>query len=384
LTSDRATDKLSALTALRFFAALLVFIQHAVPIMAAFSCGYAGVTFFFVLSGFILTYVYSETLGRSTSRAELVSFAVARFARIYPIHIVGVLLALGMFVHFGGGLWTGETRGVRLAEVLAQIALVQSWFPDMRIHYGLNAPSWSISNEAFFYACFPFLVLLGGQLLKSRTERDILKVAAVVMLSPLLVLFYVHVDPWWVYVFPPVRLVDFVLGVLLGLAFLRRNDWPKLLRAGSVELLALFGFVFAMCVSLHAPAPLCAAAIFLPGSAIVIYTFAHQAGPISGFLSKRVFLELGEASFAFYLTHGSVLWAVDLALPHVWAFERVGLSFIATLALSFGLLHALEKPCRIRIRNALSVVGAVGLVNAAGRRTSKAPLGRSSTRSANE
>ena len=125
------------------------------------SSGYVGVNFFFVLSGFVLAYAYVED-GRMTTSAG--RFWRARFARIYPMHLVGVLLALPLFV-------LGSTANhVQLAAVAKEGAiqvalsalLVQAWVPAHV--FDLNGPSWSLSCEAFFYALFPLLVRLVGKL----------------------------------------------------------------------------------------------------------------------------------------------------------------------------------------------------------------------------
>src|SRR5690242_12787179 len=80
---------LPALTSLRFLAALAVFLHHA----GLFADGFFGVTFFFVLSGFILTYNYRRTLADG-GRGAVWDFYVARFARVYPLHIFALIAAL--------------------------------------------------------------------------------------------------------------------------------------------------------------------------------------------------------------------------------------------------------------------------------------------------
>jgi len=95
--------RLPSLTALRFFAALCVFIYHASSMLIfrsiavrddyAFvvqNIGYLGVSFFFVLSGFILTWNARPGEPRR-------SFIRRRLARIYPSHLVMLLVALALF-----------------------------------------------------------------------------------------------------------------------------------------------------------------------------------------------------------------------------------------------------------------------------------------------
>jgi peptidoglycan/LPS O-acetylase OafA/YrhL len=92
------------LTSLRFVAASYVVIFHYWPIfLAAYIYppgfvmrGNAGVTFFFVLAGFILAYNYAET--NFSERGRLVSFYIARLSRIYPVYLIALAISLPSFV----------------------------------------------------------------------------------------------------------------------------------------------------------------------------------------------------------------------------------------------------------------------------------------------
>ncbi len=157
------TDTLGALTSLRFVAALLVFTWHCVPthaFSATFSLGYIGVGFFFLLSGFILTYSYRAAFANGLRAEAVRAFYVARVARIVPLHLVTMPPMILTMVFFGNPLWTDVGTHTRITQVAAQAVLVQSWFAQDAVHFGGNGPSWSISVEAFFYALFPVLAFL--------------------------------------------------------------------------------------------------------------------------------------------------------------------------------------------------------------------------------
>ena len=127
---------IAPLTSLRFFAALLVFVHHT-PLTArwseVFSLGFAGVGFFFVLSGFILTIQYHEDFFRGFTWARLHSFYVARVARVYPLHVVTMLIVLAFFL--AGGVipddptWTHDEPALRLELLLPPLELREN-----RIH----------------------------------------------------------------------------------------------------------------------------------------------------------------------------------------------------------------------------------------------------------
>ncbi len=358
--SNRANrrDTLDALTSLRFFAALLVFTWHCVPVRqfsGTFSLGYIGVGFFFILSGFILTYSYHGVFAGGLSAASLRAFYVARVARIVPLHIVAMVPMFALLQWYGNPWWTGVGTPTRITEVVAQALLVESWFPDRAIHFGGNGPDWSISVEAFFYALFPLLAFALLRLFRTASPRVALLAAfgvwgvQVALLAPQ----HVLVNEWRLYVFPPVRLFDFVVGMLLGIAVLRGDPAARWkLRGTSLEMLAIAAIGLSIFASPLFPRALRFSAVLLPAWSFAIYVFGSRRGGISRLLAHPVLVRLGEVSFAFYLIHLSVI----VLMTHAMGTDHplfMAASFGSALALSFALFYGIERPLRERIRRAL-------------------------------
>jgi len=146
---------LPALTGIRFFAAFYVVLTHSLPwiknrvslplpIANFFSNGYLAVCLFFLLSGFILSYTYS---GLAPGVQNYAKFWEARFARIYPVYLFSLLLALPFQFHT-----------LTLKSTVAVLLMVQAWNPlHPEMSGAWNYPAWSLSVEAFFYLCFPFI-----------------------------------------------------------------------------------------------------------------------------------------------------------------------------------------------------------------------------------
>src|ERR1700694_3045638 len=94
---------LAALSGLRFVAALHVALFHESSGLFTFApiadrivgTGFIGVQIFFVLSCFIRAYTYADT--SAPLAIDGASFWVARFARVYPVYILSLLVALPMF-----------------------------------------------------------------------------------------------------------------------------------------------------------------------------------------------------------------------------------------------------------------------------------------------
>src|ERR1700682_2253526 len=209
---------LPALTGVRFLAAFYVVLGHSLPwldqhvrllwpLRIFLSNGYLAVALFFLLSGFILAYTYENQIVGIKNRLH---FFEARFARIYPVYLLSLILAYRF------------ERGLPVGTRIAVLSMVQAWEPlTPAITGAWNYPAWTLSVEAFFYLCFPFVLPW-----MSRQSNGVLRSMGVVLLAisvfahtPVKGLGVVPADgliplPIW-------RLPEFLLGVILGLLFLR-------------------------------------------------------------------------------------------------------------------------------------------------------------------
>src|SRR5439155_19441149 len=109
-----------------------------------------GVSFFFVLSGFVLAYNYPRLDGAKA----IGGFYVARIARIWPAHIASALLFVVLIANIS---YFTLPAGSRALITLAHVTMTQAWIPLSRFITAYNTVSWSISTEFFFYLAFPLL-----------------------------------------------------------------------------------------------------------------------------------------------------------------------------------------------------------------------------------
>ena len=131
--------EISALTSLRGVAALTVLIFHVIPGFR----GYLAVDLFFLLSGFVLTHVYHEI---ELTWQSYFSFSKARLARIYPVHLMMLVVLLPML----------DTRpDFSSGGLLSSLLFMQSPWHSICWNYA----SWSISAEWHSYLLFPILIL---------------------------------------------------------------------------------------------------------------------------------------------------------------------------------------------------------------------------------
>ncbi len=227
--------KLPSLTIVRFLAAFMVVASHfggglfnpaPAPVRNFFCRGGEGVLFFFLLSGFILTVVYA---GRPLRGEGLRAFYLARFARVYPLYLLAVLITVPIaYLTYKGALAVGKPVPEAMPLFVVQkFTMTDAWTPLRSIKSGWLLQGWTLSCEALFYLSFPLVFLL--------TSRLSARVSVIAFFVALLIAWGVHAGPllalgreapaWkildqWLQEFPPARVPDFVAGCLLGRIFL--------------------------------------------------------------------------------------------------------------------------------------------------------------------
>jgi len=360
--SKNIRRELRALTSLRFFAAAMIVFFHSrglfgiseqlvdsVPRAQAMS-------FFFILSGFILVYVY-PSLDRVS---DIRRFLVARFARLWPVHFAAFLL-LVVLLHKNLS-W----------RALLNLAMINSWIPFTRCYMSYNWVSWAIATEFAFYLLFPFLIY--------KWERTwFIKLFATGLLLIGLIAFCNHLQiPYsskkdWglslhalIGVHPLGRLFEFVLGMSFALWWQKKLSRKYIGRSlGTFLELLIFTLVIVVIyfrtdlvhvVEKHYSWLGPAGIVWLGNSGIVclfygvlVAVLALEKGVISWLLASRLLVWLGQLSFSIYMVH-QVLIRYYMKKADFFSFvpDRLALvGFCCTVLLVAVLMRTLiEKPCR--------------------------------------
>jgi peptidoglycan/LPS O-acetylase OafA/YrhL len=364
------------LTFTRYVAALIVVFFHfgggvgADPgsWLGVLRQGPAMVAYFFVLSGFILATVYGAPADAAARR----KFWIARFARIYPVYLLALVITLVLVA--------GSGERISRSAALLQATLLQAWVPN-RIGM-LNYPGWSLSVEAFFYAVFPGLAWL---LFRIGTSRVVAIAGALWLVSWVAGEAGERLAPrtGWAFDFwhynPLLHLNSFVVGVAAGVVMRRHRD--ALLQSrwivGGGALALWFGALFVAVlffagqVALARVTGLALATdrgLLAPLFAVSIVGLALDRSRIANALAAPPLVMLGEASYSVYILQAP-LWALYRPALGPWI-ESPALSFVvyATLLtfVSVATSYAFERPARAWIRRRMqdpsaSRVAGIGL-----------------------
>ncbi len=381
--------QLPSLTALRGLAALWVVLFHysvldfpRLDITAhshLIGKGYLAVDLFFMLSGLVMTHVYYRAFCESIAR-HYWSFIAARIARLYPLHLVVLLvfvmtaLAIALFAYGATGTFAGiPLLGARsLSAFAANLFMLQ----------GLNAaelswnfPAWSISVEFMAYVAFPFalpFVWRAGPWL-----RLVLFSCVVAALLLFTALAGGDFNQWT----GPITLLrclpEFILGALLYRTY-HDGVFASFFQRDAVG----YGALAAAVLSLHFGAPDIISVALFP---VLILAALGNAGTVAQAINTAPLLWLGEISYSLYLIHGLVDYVVTQVLDGLGVHERAHLSVGVSLALLTVMLavaliaagisyRTIEITWRGRLRALLSFEAAAKPQSAAARTPSPAPV----------
>ena len=347
---------IDSLTSLRFFAALGVFLHHlgvlnnsSVPafkvIGGYFFNGYTGVTFFYILSGFIINYSFCKH--RLSGKFDYKDFLAFRISRLFPVHILSLALFILAFSSFGDFNWN------KIPSLISNLFLIQSFIPFQDYYFAYNPVSWSISCELFFYFAFCFLV-------RFKTSRLLFILFIVISLN----LFLINYPPvsisshWLFYINPFFRMSDFIIGVVFCRAYLSSGYTPSKRVSSILEVLAILSFFITVFIATNFIKDMNIKfdILFIPCMLMLVVVFAFNNGVISGWLSNKYLILLGESSFSFYMIHFIIvnkLYEIMSPSPNNFA-ELAGYistALLCSVVSSVVIFKLFEMPINRFIRN---------------------------------
>jgi peptidoglycan/LPS O-acetylase OafA/YrhL len=417
MAPDAKPSAIPALTGVRFIAALLVLVGHSSTIIrfggseplwhvCLTQLTGVGMPLFFVLSGFVIQYNYSETIHSQPLRGTF-NFFVARFARLYPMYFV--ILCLDLFLNGYFENWTGPVIVHSLKIGLpSYLLLVQSWHYQIVGEHSLIFAfptgmqiTWSISTEWFFYLCYPVLCIVFVRLRRIRTT--LWAVAAITVLGyasvHLAYLTWHAVDNyavwkygqvaggtdsadsfvfWLYYLSPYPRLFEFIIGALAAVLFKAVRDVPISRREalfGRVLLTVAVGAIAVVYLALFNPSGWLSGMFifddalilrmyftFAPFIAALLFCCARYRSWIAVLLSRPWIVLCGEASYSIYLIHIMIVQYVkvfeqsaNVPPSRLHGLVTVVIVMLIVISVSLVTYRTIEVPARRMLRRKLSL-----------------------------
>lgn len=358
MAKEENKKSLRALTALRFFLILCVVLNHGrivFPFWGSVPFNLSqSVSFFFLLSGFILMYSTKQL----TTVEQIVRFYFLRLSRVWPLHAFCLVLLLFLLPEIFRVKMSGA--GVFLSNLF----LLHAWVPILEYSYSYNSPSWSLSTMLFFYLLFPWL--------QKSLERSCLPIlAGALFLSVLLICICENIGlrdfdlshpsvKSIIYINPLCRLLEFVVGMTAAIIFRKRMFGKNLsfLEVTLTEISLFAGVVYLSANGKQLAFLLLgnqhlAASVWLDNCGFVILPFAlflmalaSEKGILARLLSLPAFVWLGRLSFSIYMLHAVLIMYHRINLPQKHSLFSA-LLFLLILIMGAHLLHNMvERPVR--------------------------------------
>jgi len=353
-----AKATLAPLTSVRFLAALRVAAYHFVEWQKK-NFWWRGlmytpisVSYFFVSSGFLLAYNYSERVDRQEMNYK--NFFLGRCARLLPVYILGLLVALPLL------FW--PIRNFSPGKAVLTALMLQAWSPQSALYW--NGPAWALSNLAFFYTVLPILLILT----RSFSNRSCLVFAGLAWATSVaLSIAYLHWNPdglgyidnesvgFWLFLLkynPLVRLPEFFLGVMAGRLFLSTGGF-RAKTSTIVFLVAGALLLAALLLGGRLPYPLAISGLFAPLLALLVSSLA-SGGLGARLLRHKWFVLLGNSSFCLYMLHLPIWNFVHSYFgSHVFSHVENAALLLGMIVLCLLLYKYVEVPASAAFRNLL-------------------------------
>ena len=307
-------ERLPALTGLRAFAALNIVFFHFSnpkwfgPFAPVVDNGFTSVSFFLLLSGFVLAYNYSDKAQKGQLSAR--NFWIARLSRLYPIYLFALLMSVGMLMDE----WHARSHAQFTWGVLLTPMLLQGWSPSLSTFW--NTPAWTMCTEAFFYLIFPLVILWKRPKRAGVLVGILLGLWCLGMVLPSLYMGLHpdgdlhpgrYTDGFWIRALkfsPPPHVPSFLFGIVLADldALIPRTARRRLL----FGVLGMVGIYAILYCGDYFPYPLMHDGLMMPLFGLAVLGLAGR-NPIASFFGFFPFVAVGQASYCLYILHFN-LW----------------------------------------------------------------------------
>lgn len=305
--------RIEQLTFTRFIAAISIVIFHYAKDIPPFNFELTsfffqqanlGVSYFFILSGFVMIIAYWHK-----DKVSILSYMQKRFARIYPVTFLAAFLLLCLkAVEF---FLFPEKSDLSITDFFLSISNQQAWIPTKAMSF--NTPAWSITVEWFFYFCFPFLF---NRLYKRLNLKILSAIALLVWVFSQCILHYLLDSSFYVgfpsashsfiHYFPLFHLNEFLIGNVAGLVFVKYlNERKKTNDMAIIVLLIITAIVlkFNTTLSFHNGLLMI---VFVP----LILLISCNNGLFTKLSNLKFLVFLGDISFGIYILQKPIFMAI--------------------------------------------------------------------------
>lgn len=282
--------------------------------------GTLGVSYFFVISGFLEAIHFNKD---ENTRKKLKKKAL----RIYIYHIPFLLFVIPFnLVNFMNNAM------MKTVNFTVNLLLLQSWFPLKNVYLGFNGVAWFLSTLLFLILLRKPLILLVIRFYQKYGTSIQLCLAVLMCLGNFLLGFLFlnngSDSSYWLYIFPPVRILEYFGGICIGRYFLQNQNLKKMKQSTVRETVLGCCFLGLLIVYPYMPYSLSRSAIYLPFALATCYVFARSEGKVSVLLSKPAITKFGGYTFYFMMSHQVIFRYLQIINNHLSGYQISGWVFV--------------------------------------------------------
>ena len=364
---NKSSKFIPALTGIRAVAVYFIFFKHlnpfsfkTHPILFLFvNQFYTFLDFFFVLSGFLIYYKYNQI--SDLNKTKLYNYFINRISRVFPILII--LISATFFLDYFRGYYSARET---IKYYLLNVTLLKG-FSSWYILTGIG-PSWSMSVEELFYLISPLIFFY------SKKTFSLIKIILLFYAIGILITFAFSTHPFkgffssYIFTFDSTffgRIFEFACGIYLGMIVKGKITGKILSALGKRSLyfgtcIILISLTLLLVISVNNnifqaiavwPGIVVNNIVMPVGITLLFYGLIYYKSFLQKFLSGKLMVQLGNATYSFYLLHTTFVLSFILKFIS----KNVFIAFITMIIISFIFHKIVEQPLTIFLRKKLSI-----------------------------
>lgn len=339
-------NRCESIQGLRLIAFLAIVVEHTEIYIGG---GEWAVSLFLIMSGFLMAASHLDNYEKINSKEYLKK----KIIKFVPLNMTMILIALPIAIATSSANIGVQPAKVWFVKFFLDIFMIETWVPVYKYWSDINISAWYLTLYIFNILMFKYIMKLFANLKVKVIACSVILLYALQIIfswkvgTKILYTYGNYPYVWFLYRFPFIRLIDFAIGCGVGCAFRKigkKNANEILCNILECLTWGIVLFEIYMYPTGIIPVWYRNACLFVPTNIILVVLCARQKSIISGLLSKKVFVWLGNLVMYAFLIHHVIIDYLNYLNVNV---SQINLNhwiiFIICVVLSFWMAYLYKK-----------------------------------------